>query len=115
VVVALVLLEIGLLATAGMIFSAQRVLSRATLLQRGIQEGFRSADSLRENGWSAEGRRMFQGGSVSWIPATDGFGGVRIFALGPQGDTLVRFRAWSLDEPRESHGLPSGSGEGVGR
>ena len=100
VIVALLLLQVGLLATAGMVLSAQRVLSRARTLQRGVLEAVRSADSLREWGWTTGGERAFPGGRVEWIPEKVRAEGIRIFSLGTaNADTLVRLRAWSAVEP----------------
>jgi hypothetical protein len=100
VIVALLLLQVGLLATAGMVLSAQRVLSRARTLQRGVLEAVRSADSLREWGWTTGGERVFPWGRVEWLPESEWAEGIRIFSLGPQNaDTLFRLRAWSMVEP----------------
>ena len=97
VVVALLVLEVGLLASAGMILSAQRTLARARLLQHAVMEASRTADSLTAAGWTTRGFRSFAGGRVEWIPEDDEEDGVRIFAVGVQsGDTLIRMRTWSL-------------------
>lgn len=102
VVVAVLILEVGLLACAGMILSAQRTLARARLLQRAVMEASRTADSLTEVGWSVKGSRPFLGGMVEWIPEDDGRDGVRIFSVGIEpGDTLIRMRAWSLAQDAE--------------
>jgi Tfp pilus assembly protein PilV len=106
--VAVLVLEVGLLACAGMILSAQRTLARARLLQRAVMETSRSADSLTELGWSVKGSRAFPGGKVEWIPEEDGRNGVRIFSVGIEsGDTLIRMRAWSLAQDAEK-GPPRG-------
>jgi hypothetical protein len=111
VVVAVLILEVGLLACAGMILSAQRTLARAKLLQRAVMETSRTADSLTEVGWSVKGSRPFLGGTVEWIPEEDGRDGVRIFSVGIEpGDTLIRMRAWSLArdaEERPTRGSPT--------
>jgi prepilin-type N-terminal cleavage/methylation domain-containing protein len=108
VIFALLLLTVGLLATAGIVQSAQHALSRGVLIQRGVLESTRTADSLRERGWTTGGERAFPGGRVEWVPEGTWAEGIRVFALGGQrNDTLVRLRVWSL----VASGPPQGQGE----
>lgn len=113
VMVALVILTVGLLGSAGVILSAQRNLTKARLLQHAVLEASRAADSLTEWGWIAPGARPFPGGIVQWVPEKGEGGGIRIFAVGTSGstDTLIQLRTWSrkkgVPDPAGSPPLPS--------
>ena len=93
-VLALLVFQVGLLATAGMILLAQRNLLRAELTVRGILEAGLVADSLERMGEIGSGLRPYPWGEVSWAPASDEIGGLTVAAFSTLlGDTLVAFRA----------------------
>jgi len=93
-VLALLVFQVGLLATAGMILLAQRNLLRAELTVRGILEAGLVADSLERMGEIGSGLRPYLWGEVSWAPASDEIGGLTVVAFSTLlGDTLVAFRA----------------------
>lgn len=67
VLVALVLLEVGLLGVVGTLVLAARTLTRAELEERGAAEIARVVDSLVAAGLAAgEGRVPVRGGEVRW-------------------------------------------------
>ncbi len=100
-ILALVVFEVGLLATAGMVFLAQQNLLRAEVTMRGILEADLVADSLEDIGEVGSGRRPYLWGEVSWAPASDEIGGLTFVAMSTLlGDTLFVFRA--LIPPRDS-------------
>ena len=93
-VLALVVFQVGLLATAGMVFLAQQNLLRAEVTVRGILEADLVADSLEDIGEAGSGRRPYLWGEVSWAPASDEIGGLNVVAFSTLlGDTVVAFRA----------------------
>ena len=93
-VLALVVFQVGLLATAGMVFLAQQNLLRAEVTGRGILEADLVADSLEDIGEAGSGRRPYLWGEVSWAPASDQIGGLNVVAFSTLlGDTVVAFRA----------------------
>lgn len=76
VVVALIVLELGLLGVVGLALHAQRILADASLWSRAVAATEEIADSLAVSGARTGGTRSFPGGSISWIPgATVGGGG----------------------------------------
>jgi uncharacterized protein YfiM (DUF2279 family) len=100
-VLALLVFQVGLLATAGMVLVAQRNLLRAEQTMRGILAAGLVADSLEELGEAGSGQRSYLWGDVSWAPASDAIGGLTVAAFSTLlGDTLVRFRA--LVPPQDS-------------
>jgi len=106
-VLALVLFQVGILATAGMVLLAQRNLLRAEVIMKGIFEADLVADSLGRSGENGSGRRRYSWGEVSWTPTSDQLGGLTVVAFSfLLGDTLVALRAWS---PQESTDPPSES------
>jgi prepilin-type N-terminal cleavage/methylation domain-containing protein len=93
-VIALVIFQVGLLATAGMVVLAQRNLLRAEITVRGVLAAGWVADSLERVNDPGQGRRAHPWGEVSWLPADDEIGGVLVAVFSPLlGDTLVRLRA----------------------
>ncbi len=93
-VLALLVFQVGLLATAGTVLLAQRNLLRAELTVRGILEAGLVADSLEELGEIESGLRPYLWGEVSWASASDEIGGLTVVAFSTLlGDTLVAFRA----------------------
>jgi len=102
-VLALVLFQVGILATAGMVFLAQRNLLRAEIILTGILEADLVADSLERSDERGSGRRRYAWGEVSWAPTWDELGGLSVVAFSTLlGDTLVAFRAWSPSEAGDS-------------
>ncbi|MEX2467733.1 MAG: prepilin-type N-terminal cleavage/methylation domain-containing protein [Gemmatimonadota bacterium] len=90
VVVALVLLEIGVLGVVGTFVIASRTMARAEVLERATLTVERVADSLSVDGMAGDGSSPFRGGIVVWngvprVPA--------VVALSEAGDTLVRLDA----------------------
>lgn len=111
-VLALLLFQVGLLATAGMVLLAQRNLLRAEQTMRSILAAGLVADSLERLGEARSGQRSYPWGDVSWAPASDEIGGFTVAAFSLLlGDTLVRFRA--LTPPQNSLTLWGNVGTGV--
>jgi hypothetical protein len=114
-VLALVVFQVGLLATAGMVFLAQQNLLRAEVTVRGILEADLVADSLEGIGEVGSGRRPYRWGEVSWAPASDEIGGLNVIAFSTLlGDTVVAFRALIPREDSVALWANSSAGEGGG-
>jgi len=108
VIFSLLLFQVGLLATAGMVFLAQQNLLRAELTLRGLLEAEIVVDSLERTGGLAPGEKEYGWGEVSWAPSSDELGGQRVKAFSTRlRDTLVVLRA--LIPPGDS----SASGDGL--
>lgn len=90
VVVALVLLEIGVLGVVGTLVLATRTLTEAEMTTRAAAEAASAADSLASHGFVAAGAAAFPGGTVRWEAAADGTGRVIVVATGARADTLAR-------------------------
>jgi prepilin-type N-terminal cleavage/methylation domain-containing protein len=104
-VVALLIFQIGLLATAGMVFLAQRSLLRAELTVRATLASDLVADSLEEVGEVSAGRREYAWGEITWTPASDAIGGLFVLASSALlGDTLVTLRALIPEEDSVMNG-----------
>ena len=86
VVVALLVLELGVLGVVGTMVIASRTLGRAERLERAVAEAEGVLDSLSGATTLEPGQRSFVGGEVEWW--VDGDGAVVITALGPTEDTL---------------------------
>ncbi len=72
VLVALVVLEIGLLGAVGMTWQAQRTV-RATETHEAVTRAVEAlADSLTRAGWTGPGRRAMAGGELRWSLAGAG-------------------------------------------
>jgi len=97
-IVALLVLELGVLAVAGNILLAQRNMARAELTLRGVLEAAWIGDSLsvREGaGAGGSGSREFSWGSVEWDRADLGIGGLHLAAIRRRGeDTLAVLFLW---------------------
>ncbi|NNM05831.1 MAG: prepilin-type N-terminal cleavage/methylation domain-containing protein [Gemmatimonadetes bacterium] len=78
--VALVLLEVGVLATVGMLFLAQQNFRRADLTLRGVLESQWIADSLAFSGSGGSGSLNYPWGGVFWAPTSDPIGGILVTA-----------------------------------
>ena len=110
-VLALLIFQVGLLATAGMVLLAQQNLLRADLTMKGILAADLMADSLEGKGKLESGRKAYLWGEVSWAPAFDEIGGLTVVAFSTLlGDTVVEFRA--LIPPMDSVTLWGKSGPG---
>ena len=94
-VIALLLFEIGLLAVAGMILTAQRTLKRSALILRGTVEAARMGDSLLEAGVAEGGEVELAWGWIGWAPGGLSHAGLKMWALAPdRADTLAALRVW---------------------
>lgn len=94
-ILALLIFQVGLLGVAGTVLLAQRNLLRASVTVRGVVEAGWVADSLTREGSGGSGSLSRPWGEISWGPASDGLGGLRVAALWELGgDTLAVFLAW---------------------
>ena len=92
-ILALVILEVGLLGVAGMVLTAQKNLSRAQLVLRGTLEAREAGDSLLVSGLEGVGEVFLPWGILRW--RGEGEGGFEIAAVTPGGsDTLAVLRIW---------------------
>jgi type II secretory pathway pseudopilin PulG len=92
---ALLLFQVGLLATAGMVFLSQQNFRRAELTLRGMLEAGWIADSLARAGEGEAGTASFPWGEIRWSPASSPVPSIRVSAWSPlEGDTLAV--VWSL-------------------
>lgn len=104
--VALAILQIGLLGTAALFLQAQRALIRAEATTRGILEAELVADSLARAGETGGGSLNTDWGEVVWTPAVDDVGGLVVLAVAASvADTVYSSRV--LVPSSE----PSGGGE----
>jgi prepilin-type N-terminal cleavage/methylation domain-containing protein len=87
IVVAIVLLEIGVLGVIGTLTIASRTMTRAETLEAATITAGRIVDSLAIYGMVEEGGVGFAGGRVSW--RADGLT-PWVFGLDESGDTLLR-------------------------
>jgi hypothetical protein len=71
VVVALVVLEVGLLGTMGILTEASRVSRRAATLELGIAALEGVADSLLAVGWGGDGGLSMDEGELQWVTTPD--------------------------------------------
>lgn len=98
VLVAMVVMEIGLLGVVGTLVLAARTVHRADVLERMVTEAGRTYDSV----WSARGPRGPGGPGGAALPATPGVPGrvrwslgadgalqVDVVASGPRGDSVL--------------------------
>ncbi len=96
-IIALLIFQIGLLAVAGMILTAQEELRRSALILRGTVEAVRMGDSLMEVGVEGEGEVETGWGWIKWAPSGSTEGELRMWALGADvADTLAALRVWPL-------------------
>jgi len=90
-VFALVLLQVGILGTVGMIHLSQRNLQRAELTLKGTVEGLWIVGSGTE--LSGPGIQVERWGEISWVPEPTPVPSLRIHVWSPAlRDTLVSFR-----------------------
>jgi type II secretory pathway pseudopilin PulG len=96
VILALFLLEVGILATVGMFLLSQRNFRRAELTLRGILEAGWVADSLGSSGSVDPGHLVRPWGEIHWAPESTPVGGLRVSVWSPvEEDTLARVFAVS--------------------
>lgn len=101
VIVALVILELGLLGVAGLAIRAFDLLGESSLRSRATLALEESVDSLASTGFGGPGFRRFQGGSLRWTAERDrGIDGrgrplqeIILVADAPAGDTILMVRA----------------------
>ena len=93
---ALLILQVGLLATAGTVFLAQRNLARAELMTRGILAARYVADSLANGPGGGGGGLTFPWGEVVWGPGAGSPPGIEVVAFSTlPDDTLAVAVAWA--------------------
>ncbi len=88
VVVALLVLEVGILGAVGTLLLASRTLTRAEAVERGVLETESVLDSLERGAFSGPGVRDGEEGATSWALASDGSVRIRYVsrAFGPLVD-----------------------------
>lgn len=92
-ILALLIFQVGLLATAGLILTSQKDLVRAELTLIGTLEADLVADSLQKSGDPGPGNKDYLWGRVSWGQQPDEMGGFEVVAFSNLlGDTLVSLR-----------------------
>lgn len=79
VLVALVILQVGLLGVAGQIGVAHQTLDRAIRLEWAVAVAESVADSLSRFGYSAPGSIDLAAGRVSWEPWSGGDGSILVW------------------------------------
>jgi len=78
VLVALVVLEIGLLGVVGSLMLAARLMTRAEMIERGVAEVERAYDSLSAaRAGAGFGSRAVVGGTVGWVVEESGWSRIR--------------------------------------
>lgn len=87
IVVAIVLLEIGILGILGTLTIASRTMTRAETLEAATITAERVVDSLTVHGMAEEGVVGFLGGRVSWRADR---GRPWVVGFDESGDTLLR-------------------------
>lgn len=95
VMVALVVLEVGLLGAAGLLVLAAARMARATLVERAAAEAASMADSLSRVGAEGSGEIVRGSWRVSWEPASPEGLVVRVEPAGAregEGSPLVELR-----------------------
>ncbi len=110
-VLALLLLQVGVLATVGLIHLSQRNLRRAELTMRGVLEAVWVGDSLSAEGSGASGRRVRPWGELQWSQSSAPTGGHAISVWSPvDGDTLATILALPAFPPPPDGSRAPGSG-----
>lgn len=94
VVIALVVLEIGVLGVVGTLLLATRTLTEAERTTRAAAEAALVADSLETHGFAGPGEDSFPGGVVRW-EVGGAAGQPVVVAIEADGDTLARLVAGS--------------------
>ena len=94
-VLALLLLQVGILATVGMVLLSQENFRRAELTMRGVLEAAWIADSLSRAGGDGPGSTPRPWGEVSWVDMSIPIDGSRVSAVAPlEADTLATLLAF---------------------
>ena len=108
-VLALLIFQVGILATAGLILTSQRDLVRAELTLIGTLEADLVADSIERFSEPSSGSRRYLWGEVSWSPMVDEIGGLSVVAFSTLlGDTLISLRALPPgDDSLSVRGIPA--------
>lgn len=88
VIVALVLLQVGLLGTAGMMLTAGRALTVAARTDRALAWAEAVADSLQAVGWGGGGERVEDGFVVVWS-GSGGWATVEVRSPDAAGEVVV--------------------------
>ena len=108
VLVALLVLELGLLGVAGLVLFSGRLLVRAERAERALYAAGDVADSLSVFGASGEGERSVPGGRIRWrvTDERDGLPLVQIRATDPEGRTVLVLRGLlrANDDPGDEGG-----------
>ena len=103
-IIALFLLEVGILATAGLFLLSQQNYRRAEVTLRGVLEARWVADSLAPSGVQNSGQLLHSWGEIQWAPENAPVRGLRISVWSPVvGDTVVTVFSVMASG---SHGLP---------
>ena len=90
VVLALLLLQVGVLATVGMVFLSQENFRRAELTLRGVLEAAWTADSITRAGGGGPGATLRPWGEIAWVGMGSPVPGFRVSAYSDlEADTLV--------------------------
>lgn len=93
VVVALVLLQVGLLGAAGMVVTASRAVAGAARTDRALVIAGSVADSLQAFGWGGGGERIEGAFVVRWSGGPGGWSVVEVWGRpegGSGGELVVR-------------------------
>lgn len=96
VIVALLVLELGLLGVAGLALRALQLLSESSVRSRAAVAVEEVVDSLAASGVGGGGLRRFEGGTVEWSPE-----GARPVGIGvpPLEEVSIVARGSSSDDP----------------
>ena len=87
---ALLLLQVGVLATAGLIYLAQQNVRKAEITLRGLTEAQWLSDSLRTQGGTSPGTKRYAWGEVVWTNSPLADDAWDVTALSASGrDTIV--------------------------
>jgi hypothetical protein len=105
-VLALLLFQVGLLAVAGMVLTAQEMLQRSHLVLRSTLEMTRVGDSILSLGGGEGGDLNLMWGRLAWEPMGGSEGSLRIWVVDGSGtDTLATLQlappacpGWGLEK-----------------
>lgn len=107
---ALLVLQFGILAAAGLVLLAQKNLNHAELVTRGVLEVGRVADSLARGGEEGSGSLDYSWGRILWGVPENGLGTLEVVAVPLSGeDTLARAISWG---PLATLALPTRDSSG---
>lgn len=97
ILVAVVILEVGLLGVLGTLWLAAHTLTRAQVLERGVATMEGVYDSLALVSFPSEGTRPSSPGEVRWVVAGSD---LHMDFVGPAGDTVASVAASLGSKPR---------------